>query len=248
MILTNISVDCVIFGFSQGSLNVLLWQADQELLLRILREKEKDEQIHILYEKNPAIVSENYWGLIGAHAPVDENIDAFAKNILSTVTGLNNLYLKQFHAFGDCGRVPHYRVVTIAYYALINPAFHIIRRQELAKSLKWFPIHDLPDLIFDHEQIIYSALAKLKEEVKYHPVGFHLLPEKFTLSDLQNLYEAILETKLDTRNFRKKILKMGLLIDTSEKQKNVAHRAARFYSFELSTYEKLVEEGLNFRI
>lgn len=248
MILNNISVDCVIFGFDERRLNVLLWQADQDFLLSILQEKEKYKQIRILYEKNPAMVSENYWGLIGAHAPAEQDIDAFAKNILATVTGLNNVYLKQFHTFGSTSRVPYYRVVTVAFYVLINPAIQKIRKQNLARSLKWFPIHELPDLIFDHEEIIRFALLQLKEEVKYHPVGFHLLPDKFTLSDLQNLYEAILETKLDTRNFRKKILKMGLLIDTSEKQKNVAHRAAKYYSFDPLTYQRLVNEGLNFRI
>ena len=121
-------------------------------------------------------------------------------------------------------------------------------QSELAKILKWFEIDELPKVLFDHTHIINEALKKLREEVKYHPIGFHLLPEKFTLTELQPLYEAILDKKLDTRNFRKKILKMELLVDTMEKQQNVAHRAAKLYSFDIETYTRLTEEGLNFRI
>ena len=106
----------------------------------------------------------------------------------------------------------------------------------------------MPEVIFDHAEIVSKALQKLRGEVKYHPVGFHLLPDRFTLTQLQKLYEIILDTELDTRNFRKKILNMKLLVDTEEKQKNVAHRAARLYGFNLDIYNRLVEEGLNFRI
>jgi 8-oxo-dGTP diphosphatase len=139
-------------------------------------------------------------------------------------------------------------VLTVAYYALINPDYHNMELSSIAKSVKWFDIENLPDVIFDTREIIEKALKKLRQEAQYHPVGFHLLPEKFTLSQLQTLYEVILNKKLDTRNFRKKIQNMGLLIDTNEKQKNVAHRAAKLYSFDPEIYNQLVEEGLNFRI
>ena len=248
MILQNVSVDCVIFGFKNDKLNVLLWQAEPELLEKFLTTKEEYEQIKIIFEKNPALKSDDYWGLIGTHLPTEEDLDGYAKKILQTATGLDNVYLKQVKTFGALKRVPHYRVITVAYYALINPDYHDLKLSPLAKSVKWFDIENLPNVIFDVEEIIYRSLKKLREEVQYHPVGFHLLPEKFTLTQLQTLYEVILDKKLDTRNFRKKIQNMGLLIDTNEKQTNVAHRAAKLYSFDTNIYRQLVEEGLNFRI
>ena len=248
MILKNISVDCVIFGFKNDKLNVLLWQANPELLEQFLTTKEEYEQIKILFEKNPALESDKYWGLIGTHLPTEENLDEYAKKIVQITTGLEEIYLKQFHTFGNVQRVPHVRVLTVAYYSLINPDYHDLKLSPLAKSVKWFNIDELPDIIFDSAEIIKVALKKLREEVQYHPVGFHLLPEKFTLTQLQTLYEVILDKKLDTRNFRKKIQNMGLLVDTNEKQKNVAHRAAKLYSFDVQIYNQLKEEGLNFRI
>jgi 8-oxo-dGTP diphosphatase len=248
MILKEISVDCVILGFLKNKLKVLLWQAEPELLENFLSTKEEFEQIRNLFDNNPALASDRYWGLIGTHLPVEEDLDYYAQKILQITTGMEQVYLKQFKTFGSVKRVPHARVLTVAYYALINPENHDIRLSPLAKAARWFDIEKLPDVIFDTSEIISYAIKRLREEVKYHPVGFHLLPEKFTLTQLQLLYEVLLGEKLDTRNFRKKILKMGLLVDSNEKQKNVAHRAARFYSFDIGVYNKLVEEGLNFRI
>jgi len=248
MILKNISVDCVLFGFQNNKLKVLLWQAEPELLENFLTSEEEYEQIKILFEKNPALGSDNYWGLIGTHLPLEEDLDGYAKKILQTTTGLDDGYLKQVKTFGSLERVPHYRVLTVAYYSLINPDYQDLKLSPLAKSVKWFDIDDIPNVIFDVKEIIDAALKKLREEAQYHPVGFHLLPEKFTLTQLQSLYEVILGEKLDTRNFRKKIQNMKLLIDTQEKQKNVAHRAAKLYTFDIDIYHKLVDEGLNFRI
>jgi len=248
MILKNISVDCVLFGFQNNKLKVLLWQAEPELLENFLTSEEEYEQIKILFEKNPALGSDNYWGLIGTHLPLEEDLDGYAKKILQTTTGLDDDYLKQVKTFGSLERVPHYRVLTVAYYSLINPDYQDLKLSPLAKSVKWFDIDDIPNVIFDVKEIIDAALKKLREEAQYHPVGFHLLPEKFTLTQLQSLYEVILGEKLDTRNFRKKIQNMKLLIDTQEKQKNVAHRAAKLYTFDIDIYHKLVDEGLNFRI
>ncbi|SHE31242.1 8-oxo-dGTP diphosphatase [Mariniphaga anaerophila] len=248
MILKNISVDCVIFGFRNDKLNVLLWQAEPELLEKFLTTKEEYEQIKIIFEKNPALRSDNYWGLIGTHLPSEEDLDGYAKKVLQTATGLDEVYLKQFKTFGAINRVPHLRALTVAYYALINPDYHDLKLSPIAKAVKWFDINNLPDVIFDVKEIIENALKKLREEVQYHPAGFHLLPEKFTLTQLQTMYEVILDKKLDTRNFRKKIQNMGLLIDTNQKQTHVAHRAAKLYSFDVNIYRHLVEEGLNFRI
>lgn len=224
----------------------MLWQADPESLKQILIDRQEFEGLRELFEENPALKSESYWGLIGSHLPGDEDPDEYAKRLLRSITGIKDVYLKQVKVFGSPKRVPHYRVLTIAYYALINPGSESIKKSPVAKAVRWFDIDDLPEVIFDVKEIIDTALERLQQEVKYHPVGFHLLPEKFTLTQLQTLYEVILTTKLDTRNFRKKIMKMGLLIDTEEKQKNVAHRAAKLYSFDKKTYQKLVREGLNF--
>lgn len=248
MILKSISVDCVIFGFQNNKINVLLWQADPGLLEKFLTTTQEYEESKEIFEKNPALKSDQFWGLIGTHLPTDEDLDDYAKKILQVATGLKDIFLKQFQTFGSKDRVPHYRVLTVAYYALINPEYHNLELSSIAKSVKWFEIDKLPELIFDSKEIIHRALKKLREEVQYHPLGFHLLPDKFTLTQLQTLYEVILGKSLDTRNFRKKIQNMGLLIDTNEKQINVAHRAAKLYSFDVEIYNHLKEEGLNFRI
>lgn len=248
MILKNLSVDCAIFGFSNNKLKVLLWQAEPELLEKFLSSKVEHEQIVDIFENNPALGSDNYWGLIGTHLPTEEDLDAYAKKILQVATGIKNIYLKQVQTFGASKRVPHLRVLTVAYYALINPDYHDLKLSPLAKAVKWFDIDDLPEVIFDVKEIIQISLKKLREQVRYYPVGFHMLPEKFTLTQLQTLYEVILDKKLDTRNFRKKIQNMGLLVDTNEKQTNVAHRAAKLYTFDIDIYNELKEEGLNFRI
>lgn len=248
MLLKNISVDCVIFGFDNNKLNVLLWQADPKLLTHILKQEEDYEQISFLYDSHPSLLDDHTWGLIGAHAPAETSLDEFAQNISSESTGLTGVYLKQFQTFGRADRIPYYRVVTIGYYALINLHYHNLRKSALTKKMQWFGIDELPPLCFDHLEIIHAALAHLRETVQYHPIGFHLLPEEFTLTELQTLYEAILGKKLDIRNFRKKIHNMELLEETGKKQENVPHRAAKLYRFDPGNYNRLVNEGLNFRI
>lgn len=248
MILNSVSVDCVIFGFDNSGLRVLLIQIDKEALKLALPEQVSQEQIKQLYEKHPVLTSDLYWSLFGGHVPEQQDLDEFAKNLLYQATGLNDVFLQQISAFGSLERVPYTRVITIGYYALINPEYHDLKQSNLAKSLQWFNLNELPPLCFDHDKIIRQALLKLRQEVMYHPVGFHLLPEKFTLTEIQSLYEVILNKKMDTRNFRKKLAKMGLLVDSGEKQQNVAHRAAKLYQFDIEVYEKLKDEGLNFRI
>ena len=248
MLLKNISVDCVIFGFNKNKLNVLLWQAEPELLEKFLSTEEEYCEVKELFENNPALRSDKYWGLIGSHLPSEEDLDGYAKKLLCSATGLDNIYLKQVNTFGSPLRVPYYRVLTVAYYALINPDYHDMKLSPIAKAVKWFDIDHLPKVIFDTREIIERSLNLLREEVRTHPVGFHLLSEKFTLTQLQILYEVILNKKLDTRNFRKKIQNMGLLIDTHEKQTHVRHRAAKLFSYNTNIYKNLVEEGLYFRI
>ncbi len=248
MILNSVSVDCVIFGFDKSGLRVLLSQIDKDVLRSMISLQASPEQIKTIYEKHPVLTSDNYWNLFGGHVPEEQDLDEYAKDLLFQVTGLNNVFLQQINAFGSLDRVPYTRVITIGYYALINPDYHDFKQSKLAKSLQWFNLNELPPLCFDHDKIIAQALIKLRQEVMYHPVGFHLLPDKFTLTEIQSLYEVILNKKMDTRNFRKKLAKMDLLIDSGKKQQNVAHRAAKLYQFDIAVYEKLKMEGLNFRI
>ena len=248
MILNSVSVDCVIFGFDKSGIRVLLNQIDKEALKLSLPKQASSEQIKQLYEKHPVLTSDLFWSLFGGHVPEQQDLDEFAKSLLFQATGLNDVFLQQIHAFGSLDRVPYTRVITIGYYALINPDYYDLKQSGLAKSMRWFNLNELPPLCFDHDKIIQQALLKLRQEVMYHPVGFHLLPEKFTLTEIQTLYEVILNKRMDTRNFRKKLSKMKLLIDSGDKQQNVAHRAARLYQFDIHIYEKLKEEGLNFRI
>lgn len=248
MILNSVSVDCVIFGFDKSGLKVLLVQIDKEVLKQALPEQASSDQIRQIYEKHPVLTSDMYWSLFGGHVPEQQDLDEFAKELLFQATGLNDVFLQQIHAFGSLERVPYTRVITIGYYSLINPEYYDLKQSKLTKSLQWFNLTELPPLCFDHDKIIQQALLKLRQEVMYHPLGFHLLPEKFTLTEIQSLYEVILNKKMDTRNFRKKLAKMELLIDSGEKQQNVAHRAAKLYQFDIQVYEKLKKEGLNFRI
>lgn len=248
MILNSISVDCVIFGFDNSGLRVLLNQIDKDALKLSLPEQVTTDQIKKLYEQHPVLTNDHYWSLFGGHVPENQDLDEFAKALLFQATGVNNVFLQQIHTFGSLERVPYTRVITIGYYALINPDYYHLKLSGLAKSLQWFNLNELPPLCFDHDKIIEQALIKLRQEVMYHPVGFHLLPENFTLTEIQSLYEVILNKKMDTRNFRKKLAKMELLVDSGKKQQNVAHRAAKLYQFDIQVYEKLKKEGLNFRI
>jgi len=246
--LNYVLVDSVIFGVVKSGLRVLLNQIAKDALRRTLPEQASSDQIRQLYEKHPVFLNDVVWSLFGSHVPESQDLDEFAKELLFQATGLNDVYLQQINAFGSLERVPYTRVITIGYYALINPDYYHLKQSNLAKSLQWFYLNELPSLCFDHDQIIQQALQKLRQEVMYHPVGFHLLPDKFTLTEIQSLYEVILNKKMDTRNFRKKLSKMDLLLNTGEKQQNVAHRAAKLYQFDILVYEKLKKEGLNFRI
>lgn len=248
MILNSVSVDCVIFGFDKSGLRVLLNQIDREALKQSLPAQASSDQINTIYKQHPVFTSDSFWSLFGSHVPEGQDLDEFAKDLLFQATGLNNVFLQQIKAFGSLDRVPYTRVITVGYYALINPDYYNLKQSSLAKSLQWFNLNELPPLCFDHDKIIQQALIKLRQQVMYHPVGFHLLPENFTLTEIQSLYEVILNKKMDTRNFRKKLAKMKLLIDSGKKQQKVAHRAAKLYQFDIQVYEKLKEEGLNFRI
>jgi 8-oxo-dGTP diphosphatase len=218
-----LTVDCVVFGFDEGALKVLL------------------------VERGLAPF-EGQWALPGGFVRLEETLDAAARRELKEETGLENVFLEQLYTFGELDRDPRERVVSVAYYALVKLADMDAKAATDASDARWFPVAKLPGLAFDHEKIVSVALARLKGKVRYQPIGFELLPTKFTLSELQHLYEAVLETPLDKRNFRKKVLGYGLLIPLREKKMDGAHRPAQLFRFDMQKYEKLKTRGFNFEI
>ena len=206
-----LSVDCVIFGFDENKLKVLLIRSD------LNKYKSK-------------------WSLLGDLVKPGEALDASAYRIVKQRTGLNDLYLEQVHTFGEVTRHPAGRVVTVAYCSLINVQHH--RLKILDNELHWHEIENVTNLAFDHQQIFEACYGWLQKRVQEHPLGFSLLPNKFSLRELQNLYEAILNIKLDRRNFRKKFFSMDFLIDMGENEQNVPHRPGRLYQFDYEKYEK----------
>jgi 8-oxo-dGTP diphosphatase len=218
-----LTVDCVIFGFDDADLKVLLIQRD----LSPFKGK---------------------WALPGGFVHVDETLEAAARRELVEETGLKDVFLEQLYTFGEVKRDPRERVVSVAYFALVALHDHVPRAATDAQNALWFGLSDLPTLAFDHDAIVAAAVGRLRAKVRYQPIGFELLPSKFTLSQLQHLYEAILERELDKRNFRKKLLAMELLVETDEVEQDVSHRAARLYRFDQSKYDRLVRRGFNFEL
>lgn len=218
-----LTVDCVVFGLDEGDLKLLLVERDMEPFA-------------------------GRWALPGGFVHVDESLEAAARRELAEETGITELYLEQLYTFGDVGRDPRERVVTVAYYALVKLSDYHVRKATDARQAQWFPVAKLPELAFDHAKIVRVALDRLKGKVRYEPIGFELLPRKFTLSQLQTLYETVLERPLDKRNFRKKILGMDLLVELEEFQQGVPHRAARLYAFDEQKYRRLKKQGFNFEI
>jgi 8-oxo-dGTP diphosphatase len=176
----------------------------------------------------------------------DESIDDAAERILYELTGLRDLHMQQFHTFGEVKRHPQGRVITVAYYALIriNGQKEVKPVTQYAKSAFWHPVNELPKLAFDHSEIFNTGFNKIRRRLNYQPIAFELLPEKFTLTQLQSLYEAVLNKKLDKRNFRKKMLSYGFLKELDEKQKGVSYRAAKLYKFDRRKYTKIFQNDL----
>ena len=217
------TVDNVIFGFDDGTLKTLLIRRGEEPF-------------------------DNAWALPGYFVNPEEALDAAAKRVLREMTGLDNVYLEQLHTFGEPGRHAFGRVITVAYYSLVKIADFQPRAAGLAQDVTWHEVEDLPDLAFDHAAIIRVALETLKKSIRIRPIGFELLPPEFTLTELQHLYEAVWETELEKRNFRKKILAMGLLTDQGKVQEGVAHRPAKLYAFDEANYRRLERTGFNFEV
>ncbi|MBP6430447.1 MAG: NUDIX hydrolase [Ferruginibacter sp.] len=236
--LHSLSVDCIIFGFHKNQLKVLL-----------LKHR------HL-----------NMWALPGGFIYKDEPADDAAYRVLKERTGLNEIFLQQFYTFGEPNRSDKefhlrdlqkdgidtsedlwilQRFVTIGYYALVEFSKVTLPSDVVAEQCIWWDIDNIPTLILDHKQILDKALTALRTQLTYQPIGYKLLPEKFTMPELQKLYETILDKKLDRRNFQRKILGFGILNKLDEIKKGVAHKAPFLYSFNLEKYNDALKMGFN---
>ncbi len=218
-----LTVDCVVFALDDEDLKVLLIQRGLEPFA-------------------------GQWALPGGFVQVNETLEDAALRELREETGVTRVFLEQLFTFSAIDRDPRERVISVAYYALVKLSDHRVQAATDAANAAWFSASGLPSLAFDHEEILEMALTRLKGKVVYQPIGFELLPKKFTLTQLQRMYEIVLERPLDKRNFRKKILAMDLLVELDELEKDVAHRAARLYRFDERKYNRHVKAGFNFQI
>ena len=218
-----LAVDCIIFGFDKENLKILLIKRNFE------PEKGK-------------------WSLIGGFLKKNENLDQAAVRVLHTLTGLTDIYMEQLYTHSKIDRDPGQRTISVSYYALIDVESHKFDGIQI-DSARWFEMSEAPDLIFDHNDMVQKAIARLQRRAMTKPIGFELLPEKFTMRQLQNLYESILDKKLDKRNFINKINSLDVLIKLDEKDMTVSRKGAYLYVFDKEKYEKKVkEDGFNFKI
>lgn len=217
-----LAVDCIIFGFDQDELKLLLVKRNFE------PEKGK-------------------WSLMGGFLKKDEILDESASRVLAQLTGLHDVYMEQLYSFSTIDRDPVERTISVAYYALINLSEHNKTISE-QYSAKWFPISEVPQLIFDHNSMVKHAIRRLRYRTSIQPIGFELLPEKFTMRQLQKLYEAIYDQALDKRNFSKKINAMDLLVRLKEKDKESSKKGSYLYKFDEYKYKEKVSEGFSFRV
>ncbi len=221
----GLTVDCVIFGLdlNAASLQVALIERDIEPF-------------------------EGSWALPGGFVREGESLETAAIRELQEETNISDVFLEQLYTFGAPKRDPRGWVVSVAYYALVAPEKHHVVADTDARRAEWFPIDALPKLAFDHSEILQLALQRLRGKLSYAPIGFELLPEKFSIRQLQTLYEIVLGQPLDNRNFRKKIFSLDVLKELKEMQQNVAHRAARLYKFDERKYKQLTKQGQHFEI
>jgi hypothetical protein len=217
-----LAVDCIVFGFNEDGLKLLL----------------------IKRQLDPF---KNHWSLMGGFVKENESVDDAAKRITTSLTGLEQIYLEQLYTFGDIDRDPGGRIISVTYYALIkiNDSDRDILENNGAH---WISVNQVPPLIFDHKKMVETALNKLRKRCRTQPIGFELLPEKFTIPQLQLLYEAILMKPLDKRNFRKKILDMDLLDKLDEKDRSNSKKGAFYYRFNQEKYTNFTLQGFNFEI
>jgi len=215
---SSFTLDCVIFGFDTKELKVLLINRGEEPYYNTL-------------------------AIPGDFVQFEEEMDFAATRVLNELTGLENIYMEQLAAFADKDRHPWGRILTVAYYALINIKDYKLTASSFATDVNWVPVSEIKKLAFDHNQIVNKGLDRLRRRIRNRPVGFELLPKKFTLRQLQKLYEAILNEELDKRNFRRKFLKIDLLKALDEWEENVSHKPAQYYRFDKKKYNKMVQDG-----
>lgn len=214
-----ISIDCVIFGFDEDVLKVLLIESD----LNEFKGK---------------------WSLLGDIVRPDEDLEEAAYRVLRERTGLEDVYMEQVQAFGAIDRHPAGRVISIAFYSLVNIGHVELKTHN--NDLHWHAVRDINHMAFDHREILATCYQRLQHKVIEQPIGFNLLPKKFSLRELQHLYEAILDVKLDRRNFRKKFFAMDYLVDLNEEEQAVKHRPARLYKFNQEKYSQRQKKSLGF--
>ncbi len=218
----SFSLDCIIFGYQHGQIKVLLIKRSIEPYM-------------------------NFWAIPGDLVYPDEDLPDAAKRILLDLTKLDNIELHQAQTFGHPKRHPQGRVITNAYFALVRIDDFHAEASSWAEDVYWAPIHEVTDLAFDHQSIITSTYELLKQKLTFEPICFDLLPEKFTLNELQQLYEYAFETTLDKANFRKKIKNIPLIAH-NEKQQNVKHRPAKLFTFDRYTFKDLTKKDYQFRM
>ena len=219
----RLTVDCVIFGLDESSrLKVLLIKRGHDPYM-------------------------GKWALPGGFVDMDEPLEEAALRELREKTSISDVFIEQLYTVGSPNRDPRGRVVTIVYFALINLAAHKISADSDTQDVRWFPSDELPRLAFDHKDIMETAIQRLRGKVQYQPIGFELLPDEFTLTQLQNLYTTILGKELNKRNFRTKILKMDILKEGNI-LRGVAHRPAQLYRFDEDKYQAYLKRGFNFEL
>ncbi len=222
----SLTVDCVVFG-------VTIQSGRPELRVLLVERGESP--------------FEGALALPGGFVRMGESVDDAARRELREETGVERLFLEQLYTFGSIGRDPRGQVVSVAYYALVNLVNHTLQSGTDARAARWVPVDEARGLAFDHDLILATALARLRAKVRYEPIGFEMLPDRFKLSQLQALYEAVLGRRLDKRNFRKRFVAMSLLADAGE-ERDVPHRAARLFRFDRRRYRTLRSHGFGFRI
>ena len=217
-----VATDCIIFGFDTGKLKLLIFKRRVKPFM-------------------------GEWSLIGSFVNLNEDVDEAAKRVLTEITGIKNVFMEELKSYGLANRDPGYRCVSIGQYALIRIEDYDKKLIEI-HGAHWYELDTIPKLVLDHNQMVQDALIRLRRKARYQPIGFELLPEKFTIPQLQQLYEAIYQKDLDARNFRKKVLKYNVLIKLDEKDKFSSRRGAFLYKFDDVNYQKLRESGYNFEL
>ncbi len=215
------AVDCIIFGVQGNKLKLLIFKREVEPLA-------------------------GEWSLLGAFVKADESSDEAAARILHELSGLKGIYMEQLRTFSSTDRDPGGRVISIAYWSLIRVDQTHLEFNIRNHEAKWVSIDEVPGLVLDHKEMVNLAIKNIRERAKFHPVGFELIPEKFTLSQLLRVYEAIFNHPIDNRNFRKKLLNAGLLTKLPEKDMSTSKKGSFLYKFNEKTYEKLSREGYSF--